>query len=123
MQIPDTSCSAFAAAMFSLLPCLCPGSMLQLYQLLSDRFPFWDVDLHQIDSLGGAAIREGIVHGPVIFPMVPWSTDIHQSAQDLILQMLQRDPKKRITASQALKHPWFAHVAEAELQQQAAATV
>lgn len=82
---------------------------VMLYQLLSDRFPFWDVDLHQIDSLGGMAIREGIMHGPVLFPLQPWATEVHPSAQDLIMRMLQRDPQKRISAADALAHPFFAH--------------
>lgn len=84
--------------------------LLQLYQLLSDRFPFWDVDLHQMDSLGGAAIREGILHGPVLFPLQPWCTAVHSSAQDLIIRMLERDVQKRITAAEALEHPWFKQV-------------
>jgi len=83
---------------------------VMLYQLLSDRFPFWDVDLHQIDGLGGAAIREGIVHGPVLFPLKPWCTSVHSSAQDLIVRMLERNVEKRITAAEALKHPWFKQV-------------
>jgi serine/threonine protein kinase len=82
---------------------------LQLYQLLSDRFPFWDVDLHRMDELGGAAIRDGILHGPVIFQAHPWNTSVHASAQDLILRMLDRNVARRITAAEALQHPWFAH--------------
>jgi calcium-dependent protein kinase len=85
----------------------------QLYQLLSDRFPFWDVDLYQIDSLGGMAIREGIMHGPVLFPAHPWQREVHPSAQDLIVRMLQRDPEKRISAADALAHPFFVHALEA----------
>ena len=84
--------------------------LLQLYQLLSDRFPFWDVDLHQIDGLGGAAIREGIMHGPVLFPLQPWCTSVHSSAQDLIVKMLDRNVERRITAAEALQHPWFKEV-------------
>lgn len=84
-------------------------SCLQLYQLLSDRFPFWDLDLHQLADLGGASIRDGILYGPVMFPLHPWNTDVHPSAQDLILKMLQRNPDKRITVEEALNHPWFAH--------------
>lgn len=104
------SCSALCTRSFSPpLPALSTNRQ-QLYQLLSDRFPFWDVDLHQLDGLGGAAIREGIMHGPVLFPLEPWATRVHSSAQDLIVAMLQRDPAKRITAAEALKHPWFKQV-------------
>lgn len=110
------------ATAFALCTTLC---CVQLYQLLSDRFPFWDVDLYQIDSLGGAAIREGIMHGPVLFPLKPWFTSVHSSAQDLIVRMLERDVSKRITAAEALAHPWFEEVlgaaaAAGEVQRQTA---
>lgn len=36
-----------------------------------------------------------------------WS-DVSKQAKDLITKLLQPDPKIRITASQALKHPWIA---------------
>lgn len=91
------------------------GLALQLYQLLSDRFPFWDLDIHQMDALGGSAIREGILYGPVLFPQHPWNTsDIHPSVQDLIMRMLDRRAEKRITAQEALKHPWFEHALQME---------
>ena len=83
--------------------------LLQLYQLLSDRFPFWDVEVHQLDSLGPSAIREGILHGVPLFSMDPWFSRVHPSAQELICKMLERDPAKRISAADALQHPWFAH--------------
>lgn len=90
-------------------------SCLQLYQLLSDRFPFWDLDIHQMDSIGGMAIRQGILYGPVLFPQDPWnSCEIHPSVQDLIMRMLERDVEKRITAAEALKHAWFTNASAAE---------
>lgn len=62
-----------------------------------------------MDAIGGAAIREGILHGPVLFPAEPWSSRVHASAQDLIVRMLDRDAGRRITAAEALRHPWFDH--------------
>eukprot|EP00878_Enallax_costatus_P015706 GHUV01016456.1.p1 GENE.GHUV01016456.1~~GHUV01016456.1.p1 ORF type:complete len:206 (+),score=48.58 GHUV01016456.1:988-1605(+) len=88
---------------------------VMLYQLLSDRFPFWDLDIHQMDSIGGMAIRDGILHSPVLFPQHPWnSSEIHHSVQDLIMCMLERNVEKRITAAEALKHPWFQHALDLE---------
>jgi calcium-dependent protein kinase len=34
-------------------------------------------------------------------------TNISKEAQDLILRLLHKDPKKRFSAKQALQHPWF----------------
>lgn len=40
---------------------------------------------------------------------VPMNTlpSSHLSAKDLVSALLQVDPKKRMTAEQALKHPWI----------------
>lgn len=68
-----------------------------------------------MDSISGMAIREGILYNPVLFPQDPWnSSDIHPSVQDLIMRMLERDVEKRITAEEALKHPWFKYALEIE---------
>lgn len=79
---------------------------MQLYQLLSDRFPFWDMNVQQMAQLGARDVQEGIMHGVVLFPTEPWS-NIHPGVQDLICAMLNRDPSQRITAEAALQHPWF----------------
>jgi calcium-dependent protein kinase len=71
------------------------------------------VELHQIDSLGGSAIREGIMHGPVLFPLQPWCTTVHSSAQDMIVCMLDRNPETRISAAEALEHPWLKQALQA----------
>jgi len=33
--------------------------------------------------------------------------EISDNAKNLVMNMLQLDPKARITADKALKHPWF----------------
>ena len=43
-----------------------------------------------------------------------WSS-ISRDAKDLISQMLNKDPNKRITAEKALKHPWFGLITEIKL--------
>jgi serine/threonine protein kinase len=35
---------------------------------------------------------------------------VHSSAQDLIVKMLDRNVERRITAAEALEHPWFKEV-------------
>ena len=44
--------------------------------------------------------------GPLPFRRVDWKTR-GKFLQDLISQCLQIDPEKRITAEEALQHPWF----------------
>jgi serine/threonine protein kinase len=56
------------------------------------------------------------MHGPVLFPLRPWATAVHASAQDLIVKMLDRNVERRITAAEALQHPWFAQVLGAKGQ-------
>ncbi|XP_060066380.1 calcium/calmodulin-dependent protein kinase type IV-like [Ylistrum balloti] len=36
----------------------------------------------------------------------PWWDDISENAKDFIRKMLQKDPRKRITEDEALRHPW-----------------
>lgn len=52
---------------------------------------------------------QGITSGVLLFPTDPWA-DLHEDVQDLIWGMLQRNPKRRLTASEALQHPWFERV-------------
>lgn len=60
---------------------------------------------------------EKILHSPFEFPDPEW-TDISNdgtsyvnvhflAAKDFIGKLLQKEPEKRITADQALKHPWL----------------
>ena len=34
---------------------------------------------------------------------------VSRTCRDLLSAMLDQDPRKRISAKQALKHPWFNH--------------
>ena len=92
-----------------------------LYILLVGYPPFWDEDQHRLY----AQIKAGAYD----FPSPEWDS-VTQDAKNLInqvhfyivtcmsvmycmsvkigIQMLVLDPKKRITADQALKHPWVA---------------
>ncbi|KAJ6684704.1 SERINE/THREONINE-PROTEIN KINASE [Salix purpurea] len=69
-----------------------------LYILLSGAPPFW--------AETEKGIFEAVLEGNLDLESPPWP-DISSSAKDLIRKMLTRDPKSRITAAQALQHPWM----------------
>ncbi|KEH24281.1 calcium-dependent protein kinase 1 isoform X1 [Medicago truncatula] len=50
-------------------------------------------------------IFDKVLHGEIDFSSDPWPS-ISESAKDLVKKMLDRDPKTRITAHEALSHPW-----------------
>ncbi|XP_048513354.1 calcium/calmodulin-dependent protein kinase type II delta chain isoform X13 [Athalia rosae] len=69
-----------------------------LYILLVGYPPFWDEDQHRLY----AQIKAGAYD----YPSPEWDT-VTPDAKNLINQMLTVNPSKRITASDALKHPWI----------------
>ncbi|XP_010536433.1 PREDICTED: calcium-dependent protein kinase 29 [Tarenaya hassleriana] len=69
-----------------------------LYILLSGVPPFWGET--------EKSIFEAILEGKLDLESSPWPS-ISEDAKDLIRKMLKRDPKKRITAAEALEHPWM----------------
>uniref|UniRef100_A0A3Q4GGA2 Protein kinase domain-containing protein n=1 Tax=Neolamprologus brichardi TaxID=32507 RepID=A0A3Q4GGA2_NEOBR len=79
----------------------CPTCLLVcwviLYILLVGYPPFWDEDQHKL--------YQQIKAGAYDFPSPEWDT-VTPEAKNLINQMLTINPAKRITAQEALKHPW-----------------
>ncbi|KAH0920213.1 hypothetical protein HID58_027878 [Brassica napus] len=71
---------------------------VMLYILLCGVPPFWGET--------EKTIFEAVLEGNLDLESSPWPT-ISESAKDLIRKMLARDPKKRITAAEALAHPWL----------------
>ncbi|XP_025163894.1 calcium/calmodulin-dependent protein kinase type II alpha chain isoform X7 [Harpegnathos saltator] len=69
-----------------------------LYILLVGYPPFWDEDQHRLYAQ--------IKAGSYDYPSPEWDT-VTPEAKNLINQMLTVNPGKRITASEALKHPWI----------------
>ncbi|XP_021912420.1 calcium-dependent protein kinase 11-like, partial [Carica papaya] len=53
-----------------------------------------------------SGIFRQILQGKLDFESDPWPS-ISESAKDLIRKMLERDPKKRLTAHEVLCHPWI----------------
>ncbi|XP_035848321.1 calcium/calmodulin-dependent protein kinase type II subunit gamma-like isoform X49 [Sander lucioperca] len=68
-----------------------------LYILLVGYPPFWDEDQHKL--------YQQIKAGAYDFPSPEWDT-VTPEAKNLINQMLTINPAKRITADQAIMHPW-----------------
>ncbi|XP_020237359.1 calcium-dependent protein kinase 19-like [Cajanus cajan] len=75
-----------------------------LYILLSGQPPFW------ADNEKG--IFDEILGGVIDMVSEPWPSISH-AAKDLVRKMLTSDPKKRITAAEALEHPWLKEGGEA----------
>lgn len=71
-----------------------------LYILLVGYPPFWDEEQHRLYNQIKAGAYE--------YPSPEWDT-VTPEAKSLINQMLTVSPSKRITASEALKHPWICH--------------
>ncbi|PIN08573.1 Ca2+/calmodulin-dependent protein kinase, EF-Hand protein superfamily [Handroanthus impetiginosus] len=69
-----------------------------LYILLSGVPPFW--------AETEKGIFDAILREDVDFDSNPWPS-ISNSAKDLVRKMLTKDPKKRISSSQVLEHPWI----------------
>ena len=42
-----------------------------------------------------------------------WTTQISEGAVDLLKRLLDRDPSRRLTAFEALEHPWVKHAGTA----------
>ena len=69
-----------------------------LYILLVGYPPFWDEDQHRLY----AQIRAGSIE----FPSPEWDS-VTDEAKDLISRLIKVDAKERLTADQALSHPWI----------------
>lgn len=75
-----------------------------LYILLCGVPPFW------AESEQGVA--QAILRGIIDFKRDPWP-NISESAKSLVKQMLEPDPKLRLTAKQVLEHPWLQNAKKA----------
>ncbi|KAL9315328.1 hypothetical protein ACSQ67_016329 [Phaseolus vulgaris] len=75
-----------------------------LYILLCGVPPFW------AESEQGVA--QAILRGLIDFKREPWPS-ISEGAKSLVRQMLEPDPKLRLTAKQVLEHPWLQNAKKA----------
>jgi serine/threonine protein kinase len=84
--------------------------------MLTGRLPFWTKKtLEEVARLPAWEVLAGARTHDITYPPALWA-GISADARDLVARMLERDPAARITAADALQHPWLAQV-----QQQAAA--
>ncbi|KAL5661667.1 hypothetical protein ACJX0J_028792, partial [Zea mays] len=79
---------------------------------LSCKIP-WSISCtdhaHTSSHVRGAENEQGIfeevLHGRLDFDAEPWPS-VSEGAKDLVRRMLIRDPRKRLTAHEVLRHPW-----------------
>lgn len=78
---------------------------VMLYQLLSGRFPFWR-SLDDCRSRSVDEVMRSVLGDPVPLSGGVWSGK-SAACVDLLAGLLDRDPGSRLTAADALEHPWF----------------
>ncbi|BDA51500.1 probable calcium/calmodulin-dependent protein kinase type I [Coccomyxa sp. Obi] len=73
-----------------------------MYQMLSGRLPFWGPDPHPSPFRVMAAILKDEVR----FDGPEWR-NVSETGRDFVRRLLERDPAIRMSAEQALAHPWI----------------
>lgn len=75
-----------------------------LYILLCGVPPFW-AETEQ-------GVAQAILRGVIDFKRDPWPK-VSERAKSLVRQMLEHDPRRRLTAQQVLDHPWLQNAKQA----------
>lgn len=75
---------------------------IMMYQLLTGRFPFWD----NVRECSLQQVWKSVLHDEINFEARELRQLSH-SARDLLEKLLDRDPERRFTASEALRHRWL----------------
>ena len=73
-----------------------------MYQLLTGSFPFWD----SVQNISLQQVWQAILVKKIDLDSKKLKDSITDDARDLLKRLLRRDPAKRMTALQALDHPW-----------------
>lgn len=76
------------------------------YHMLSGQFPFWDTNLAGLSRLHPRRVIENVRDMPVLWD-VPAIQRLSPDARHLLRGMLSKDPDTRISAAEALQHPWL----------------
>ncbi|KAG6535545.1 hypothetical protein ZIOFF_000567 [Zingiber officinale] len=77
-----------------------------LYILLCGVPPFW------AGKESEQGVAQAILKGTIDFKRDPWPS-VSESAKNLVQQMLEPDPKLRLTAKQVLEHSWLQNAKKA----------
>jgi serine/threonine protein kinase len=78
--------------------------------MLTGRLPFWqDKSLQQVAALPPYSIIAAVRTHEVSYPRETWA-GVSREAQQLVARMLERNPADRVSARDALAHPWFVKV-------------
>ena len=73
-----------------------------MYQLLTGSFPFWD----SVQNISLQQVWQAILVKKIDLDSKKLKDSVSGDARDLLKRLLRRDPAKRMTALQALDHPW-----------------
>ena len=74
-----------------------------IYQLISGRMCFWGDCL---DECTPQSVMDSVLNEDVSFEVPGWK-GVSPLAMDLVSKLLKRDPKERISATNALQHGWI----------------
>ncbi|KAI6692731.1 hypothetical protein NL676_020441 [Syzygium grande] len=69
-----------------------------MYVMIVGSLPFW--------GESASEVFEVVLRGSLRFPARAFST-VSAAAKDLLRRMICRDVSRRISAEQALRHPWI----------------
>jgi calcium-dependent protein kinase len=78
---------------------------LVLFMLLTGAHPF---------DLGGSTVKlfQQIMEGEnIVADAIFFNSSISDEAKELVCQLIKADPKKRLSASEALESPWLSETA------------
>lgn len=88
---------------------------VMLYHMITGRFPAWpDLDMARLGRLSPRRVISDIAAFVVVDLSHPTCAHLSPELKRLLRAMLQRDPAERISAADALAHPWLT----AHMQQQ-----
>lgn len=82
------------------------GVGVMLYQLLTGRFPFWDGGVDALREMPTAQVLADVSSAAVMLD-APACAALSAGSRDLLRALLERDPERRISAHDALRHPWL----------------